>query len=706
VDLITHYLEVIWKRMGDLIEWGINKSGEKLGENVPDSRPIDKIATSRRMSKDMQELYGEYSKLLKYSDQAKETVDAFCWGVVQEVLDPPLDTLLSPLVQAYFGLCSKLLTYEGYFPLPEIDFSKEHSFGEIWKLTEQVRHCLDFFEKRENQEEITSDLRLFGKNLLPKISLTDEEALGTAPLITLLPEAGKTLKAMLPYLVELGGLEGNGLFSRLGKQTGEKLMAFSGINDDRDNVATIQMKVATALKDKSPHELIERYLRDTPFEDFFATSLPFTIPLETRFSHTHIVAGSGHGKTQLMQKMILQDFGMLTKGQVSIILIDSQGDMFRTVSHLRATGQISKRVVIIDPTDIDYPPALNLFDFGLGRMNTYDRLTQQTLVNGVIDVCEYMFGAFLRAPLTPRQRLIFRYIARLLLIVPEATIETMRDFLQEPERAAPYIDKLDGNTREFFKKQFFSNEFDDTRGQILTRVWGVLENTTLEHMFCNKRNKVNIYEAMNQGSLILINTAKDFLKQEGTEFLGRFFIALICQAAQERASIPADERMPTFVYIDEAHDYFDESIEKLLEQARKYKVGMLLAHQHLDQFKDNLRSTVRTNTAIKLTGGLSGKDARAFSEDMRTSPEYLLSMRKDGEKKQTQFACFVKDLTRSPIALTIPLGTMEKEPTMSQAEHAALIAANRLRVCNFDDDPDNPLPPTSNGSDPDNPELL
>ena len=97
---------------------------------------------------------------------------------------------------------------------------------------------------------------------------------------------------------------------------------------------------------------------------------------------------------------------------------------------------------------------------------------------------------------------------------------------------------------------------------------------------------------MNNGSLILINTAKDLLKQEGCEILGRFFIALICQAAQERASIPEDKRRNTFLYIDEAHDYFDESMEQLLNTVRKYKVGLVIAHQNLDQFKQKLRSTV------------------------------------------------------------------------------------------------------------------
>jgi hypothetical protein len=47
---------------------------------------------------------------------------------------------------------------------------------------------------------------------------------------------------------------------------------------------------------------------------------------------------------------------------------------------------------------------------------------------------------------------------------------------------------------------------------------------------------------MNRGSVILINTVKDLLKQDGCQILGRFFIALIGQAAQERAIIPAERR--------------------------------------------------------------------------------------------------------------------------------------------------------------------
>jgi hypothetical protein len=124
-------------------------------------------------------------------------------------------------------------------------------------------------------------------------------------------------------------------------------------------------------------------------------------------------------------------------------------------------------------------------------------------------------------------------------------------------------------------------------------------------MFAHEKNRLDLFEAMNRGSLILINTAKDLLKQEGCEILGRFFVALVSQVAQERAVIPEDRRRSTFVYIDEAQDYFDESIQSLFDQARKYKVGLVIAHQNLDQFDQKLRAAVLSSTSVKLVGGLS-----------------------------------------------------------------------------------------------------
>jgi hypothetical protein len=84
---------------------------------------------------------------------------------------------------------------------------------------------------------------------------------------------------------------------------------------------------------------------------------------------------------------------------------------------------------------------------------------------------------------------------------------------------------------------------------------GSTENDTLAQMFSNAENKLDLFNALNRGSVVLIYTAKEFLK-DTSELFGRFFIALLAQAVQERAVLPQGKRMSTFFYIDEAQDYF------------------------------------------------------------------------------------------------------------------------------------------------------
>ena len=86
---------------------------------------------------------------------------------------------------------------------------------------------------------------------------------------------------------------------------------------------------------------------------------PLVLPLSARFEHTHIVGGSGHGKTQLLQQLILYDLERVSKGEASLIVIDSQGDMLGKIRSLASVGQMADRLVILDPiVDIDHPPAL------------------------------------------------------------------------------------------------------------------------------------------------------------------------------------------------------------------------------------------------------------------------------------------------------------------------------------------------------------
>ena len=115
----------------------------------------------------------------------------------------------------------------------------------------------------------------------------------------------------------------------------------------------------------------------------------------------------------------------------------------------------------------------------------------------------------------------------------------------------------------------------------------------------------------------------------------------------------------------------------LLNQARKYRLGLIFAHQNLDQLGAGLRSSVLASTTIKFAGGLSAKDANTLDTEMRCSSDFLLAQRK--EREHTEFACFIKNYTMTALSVQIPLGFVESLPTLAYEEYQELVDNNRAQ---------------------------
>ena len=462
----------------------------------------------------------------------------------------------------------------------------------------------------------------------------------------------------------------------------ENLLRASGINPHSRNPSSRQVILPSEARDVSTAELISKYLSHTPFEPFFSGSLPFAIPEKSHFEHCHILGGTGHGKTQLLQQLILADLERAQTERRSILVIDSQGDLIHKLSRLRLFGKneensLFHKFCLIDPNDIDHPVALNMFAVNRERLATYGKAEREKVLNGTVELYENFFGSLLGAELTQKQGVIFRYLARLMLEIPNANILTLRDLMDDAEPFMPYMEKLGGSARYFFEREFFDRSFGPTKKQIAKRLWGVLATPSFERMFAQSENKIDMFDLLNRGSVILINTSKDLLKQEGCELFGRFFLSMISQATMERSVISEADRTPTTVYVDEAQEYFDDSVDVLLSQARKMRVGVVAAHQTLDQLTPELRASFMSNTGTKAVGGLSSKDAHAFASEMHVDSDFLQSLRK--RSKTTEFALYVRHQTPQALRIEVPLGLLENEETLTAQEYDLLIQQNRLR---------------------------
>ena len=442
---------------------------------------------------------------------------------------------------------------------------------------------------------------------------------------------------------------------------------FKGLRDRLEaNLQSASRTQPIFPRDYKGEDVVDAYLRGTWLKAAFALRTPFEIPEAARFEHTHIVAGSGHGKTQTLQYFVARDLKDVARRDKSIVVIDSQGDLINTI--LKAETLPPEQIVLIDPEDIKWPVSLNLFSVGQDRLEHYDDLERERLTNSIIELYDFVLGSLLSAGMTAKQSVVFRYVTRLMFHIPDATIHTLRE-LMEPGGSDAYRDhiaRLDGTARRFFETEFDSQEFKATKMQVLRRLYGILENQTFERMFSHPTSKFDMFTEMNAGKLILINTSKSLLKEQGTEIFGRFFIALIAQAAQERATLPDYDRLPVMVYVDEAQDYFDRNIGIILSQARKYRVGMVMAHQYLGQLSSGLQEAFEANTSIKLAGGVSARDARALASQLGTDPELIQRQPKGS------FATFIRGLTDRAVPISFPFFVLEDLPRTTKDARAAI----------------------------------
>lgn len=499
------------------------------------------------------------------------------------------------------------------------------------------------------------------------------------------------------------------LFADLRLQLERRLCAASGIAWEDRFASKRTLLLPWDQTKLSVGELASLYTDDTIFAGFFDTPVPIPIPVDVRFEHTHILGGTGHGKTQLLQLLIADDLGRCLKQRQSVVVIDPDGTLIKTLSQTEVfmDGLLGQRTIFIDPTDTERPVALNLFD--VSSVSAPDERTREAIENNTIELFEYFFDALLGSELTGRQSTLFRYLGLLLMRIPGGNIHTLRELMEDGRQYRPYMEQLEGSARAFFETRFFDKSLKGTKEQVLSRLWGVLSNRSLDRVLSATKNSVPFDRALQDGSIIFVHTAKESLGEEGSAVFARMIVALLGQSLLRRAAIAPAERTPTFIYVDEAEGVVDETLVRMLAQVRKYRGAITIAHQHTDQIAAATRAGVFANTSIKLAGGVSAKDASALAAEYRTTTDFILSRRK--RQQQTEFALYAKNITPTAMTFEVPLGFVERFDRLPPKDYAALIERSRERYGSTrslpppdplpipDIPPESPPPPASAGGD-------
>ena len=445
-----------------------------------------------------------------------------------------------------------------------------------------------------------------------------------------------------------------GLFTSIRERIFHNICEYSGVPlDGKSSKPLIRAREADLPLDT----LVDVYLGGTPLRDLLLTPVPFSLPEEQRFSGHWIIAPPGRGKTTLLHAMFLDDL----QRDASIIVMDSKGDLITPIKELAV---VKDRLVLIEP-DPEFPLALNPLD--IPKAN----------INHVVSLLEYVFSALLEAKMTALQMTLFRTVLPAIVeAIPNATLQTFIDIITNGvEKYHQQLARLPERRRAFFYDKetgFLSKTYADTRNQLIWRLQFLMTNPVIKQMFSALKTKLDIGKEMDAGKIVVIDNSKQRLGDEGAEFFGRFFIALVLAAAEQRAGRPQHAKRPCFFYIDECQNVIrrDEKISAILDECRGQKIGMILAHQRTAQISSANVLDALANCAIRMAN--SDEEAKYLADKLRTDTDTLRSL------PRGTFAAFIRDMTPSALRLKVPYADLLKLPRISVAEQRAL--RDRMRT--------------------------
>lgn len=381
----------------------------------------------------------------------------------------------------------------------------------------------------------------------------------------------------------------------------------------------------------NPADIPTAYLRDTPlFQLFQYQTLPIALPVRLRLEHMFVLAPSGTGKTQLIQTMIARDLEQVAAGEASIVIIDSQGVNRRKTNaptlvenlinlQLFATDLRGKLTYIKPSATL----SCNLLDMGQNDPGLSDeqQMVRRTSAREIVSTA--LGGG------SDLQFQMLQWCLRLVMLADAPTIRTLRRILavddakKFAEEFKGLLAKADDLTREYFQ-HLHRGARNTTREALISRIDGLFTEDTFREMLSKPTNDFRIIDEIEAGKVVVVDADKSLLGEYGAEAFGRFFLAQLLYASRQRQSTK-----PVYVYIDECHDFVsdDENVSKLLLQARKQDIGLILATQNLTNIhspavRENLQGVAITVTHNEEKRGVMNLKMRGRAQPIEFKLDY------------------------------------------------------------------------------------
>jgi hypothetical protein len=322
---------------------------------------------------------------------------------------------------------------------------------------------------------------------------------------------------------------------------------------------------------------------------------------EQRVHHCHIIGASGTGKSTLLFNIVRQS---IEDGE-GIAVFDPHGDLIERVLGMIPETRVGD-VVLLDPTDEEFPIGFNI-------LSAHSSLEKNLLASDLVAVFERLSTSWGDQMNSVLQNAILAFLES----DRGGTIADLFRFLtNKPFRSGFLATVKDQRVVEYWRETFPLLTGNKSIGSILTRLDMFLAQKPIRHMVSQPKNKLDLADIMDTGKILLAKLPEGILGRENSSLLGTLLVCKFQQIAMSRQAQRIEARRMFNIVCDEFVNYITPSMAEILSGARKYRIGLTLAHHDLQQLQRSpeVASAVLTHPFTRIVFRVGDDDARKLAE--------------------------------------------------------------------------------------------
>lgn len=304
---------------------------------------------------------------------------------------------------------------------------------------------------------------------------------------------------------------------------------------------------------------------------------------EQRLRHMYIIGATGTGKSTFLLNMIAQD---IESGN-GLAVLDPHGDLIDAILGL-VPEQRFDDVVLLDPFDEEYPVGLNI-------LSANSEIEKNVMASDLVEVFRRLSTSWGDQMTSVLSNAILAFLES----ETGGTLLELRRFLIEKEFRNQFLRTVKDPQVVYYWHKEFPLLVGKPVGPVLTRLNTFLRPKIIRNMVAQKQG-LNFDEILNTKKIFLAKLAQGLIGEENAYLLGTLLVSKLHQVAMARQAKQVEEREDYYFYIDEFQNFVTPSMSAILSGARKYRLGLILAHQELRQLWN--RDTEVANSVISNPG--------------------------------------------------------------------------------------------------------